>query len=134
MLACCTGTKCQCKSFKCKLFHSLIPSLPPPTINNVNNNDKNDQIPIDNIIEILINYNKVLLPFMNSLANGSQNTNLYFNVKVRNETTKNSNSTLRFLPLDASPIKNQIKTKHLSFKVLLCGTFKRNLQPMVCSL
>lgn len=140
----CTGTKKQCQLFRNKLLHRNIS-------NNIDNkkkfelelrNDNMDDSKSNGVLEIPLNLNNVLIPFMNSLSNGSQNTNLYFNVYANkiNENQPNVNQNgddqkqlqLRFLPLDSLPIQNQINTKRLSFKVLSCGTFKRNLQPMVC--
>ncbi len=91
-------------------------------------------------ILVVLNHNNNIPPvhnnalqLMNSFSNGSQNTNLYFNGTLNEETSNNNELTLRFLPLDSLPTKNQTNTKPLSFKVLSCGTFETNHQSMVCS-
>ena len=136
----CTGNKKQCQQFRNKLLHRNI-SKDSHHIKKQEfelRNDSMDDSKSNGVLEIPLNLNNVLIPFMNSLSNGSQNTNLYFNVYAKkiNENVSNGDDQkqlqLRFLPLDSLPIQNQINTKRLSFKVLSCGTFKRNLQPMVC--
>eukprot|EP01083_Nonionella_stella_P054719 144435_1 len=111
----CTGNKPECTQFKHSLLHDT--------------DHKAECESESGVIEIPLNLDHVLLPFMNSLANGSQNTNLYFNVNA-NDNANNNELSLHYLPLDSLTIQNQINTKRISFKVLSCGTFKRNLQPM----
>ena len=126
----CTGNKKSCQQFRSKLLHRNPSQVMKKQDFDENGEDKKIS---GGVVEIPLNLNNVLIPFMSSLANGSQNTNLYFNVYAK-ESSKDATDNkvqLRFLPLDSLPIQNQINTKRLSFKVLSCGTFKRNLQPMV---
>lgn len=91
---------------------------------------KEHYYPSSTHMEIPLDLNTILLPFMQLLKIGASNCNLYFSVKL-NEVKNDHRLQVNCSPLDLLTVEQQIHTQRLTFKVLSCGTFRRNLQPMV---
>ncbi len=102
---CCIAIKPQCKLFTYELFQNN--NITPPQVSTVKS---------DNKIEVPLYYYNVLLPFMNSISNGFQNTDLYFIVTINEETNNNNELELQISPLDALTIQNKMNSKRYHLK------------------
>ena len=87
------------------------------------------------LYEYEFNFQDIALPFMNAVVLGGPNPNICIKLidcdenKVNQQ--QNGQFNITFKPLQNLSLLERNDTCNVALKAISCGTFKRNLQPVV---
>jgi hypothetical protein len=92
------------------------------------------------LYEYTLSHEEVGLPFMDAVVLGGPNPNICVKVLGGSDVDASSHAprnarmpTVQLKPLQNLSLIERNETVNVALKAISCGTFKRNLQPVVCA-